>query len=48
MADHNLQEVHDLLVKVAYQAGQMIMSAHPKSQGQGLKKNSMICQCLDS
>jgi myo-inositol-1(or 4)-monophosphatase len=44
MADYNLQEIHDLLVKVAHQAGQMIMSAHPKSQGQGIKKNSTLCQ----
>ncbi|KAI9744752.1 MAG: hypothetical protein M1818_001677 [Claussenomyces sp. TS43310] len=36
----NLVEIHDLLIKVAHQAGQMIMSATPNANSEGTKKNS--------
>ncbi|KAL5348973.1 hypothetical protein ACLOAV_006399 [Pseudogymnoascus australis] len=40
MSDINLTEIHDLLVKVAHQAGKMIMSATPQTLGSDTKKNS--------
>lgn len=40
MAEPNLQEIHDLFIKIARQAGVMIMSAHPNAVGSGTKKNS--------
>jgi myo-inositol-1(or 4)-monophosphatase len=39
MSDINLTEIHDLLVKVAHQAGKMIMSATPQTLGSDTKKN---------
>lgn len=40
MADINLQEVHDLLVSVALEAGEMILAATPTTVAAGTKKNS--------
>ncbi|KXT09893.1 hypothetical protein AC579_8810 [Pseudocercospora musae] len=40
MSAVNLQEVHDFLIEVAYQAGEMITSAKPAVTGHGTKKNS--------
>ncbi|CZR68141.1 related to quinic acid utilisation protein QUTG (inositol-1(or 4)-monophosphatase) [Phialocephala subalpina] len=40
MADLNLQEIHDLLVSVAHEAGQMQLSATPSYLSSGTKKNS--------
>ncbi|RDW61555.1 Myo-inositol-1-monophosphatase [Coleophoma crateriformis] len=40
MAEINLQEVHDLLVSIAHEAGKMIMSATPSYLSAGEKKNS--------
>ncbi|ROT40591.1 inositol monophosphatase [Sodiomyces alkalinus F11] len=41
MADLNLQEIHDTLVSVAFEAGRMIMSANPSEGDQGTKLNSV-------
>ena len=38
MSAVNLQEVHDFLIEVAYQAGEMITSAKPAVTGHGTKK----------
>ncbi|KUJ14600.1 inositol monophosphatase [Mollisia scopiformis] len=40
MADLNLQEIHDLLVNVAHEAGQMMLTATPSYLSSGTKKNS--------
>jgi myo-inositol-1(or 4)-monophosphatase len=42
MANINLQDVHDLLVSVAKEAGQMIMGATPTQAASGTKKNSTV------
>jgi myo-inositol-1(or 4)-monophosphatase len=39
MADLNLQEIHDLLVDVAHEAGTMMLSATPSYLSSGIKKN---------
>ncbi|KAF4125272.1 myo-inositol-1(or 4)-monophosphatase [Geosmithia morbida] len=41
MADINLQAVHDELVKVAYDAGKMILAANPQDIGSDTKLNSV-------
>ncbi|ORX99560.1 hypothetical protein BCR34DRAFT_495301 [Clohesyomyces aquaticus] len=41
MADINLQEIHDVLISIAKQAGEMITSAHPTTGAAGSKKNSV-------
>ena len=41
MSAVNLQEVHDLLINVAYKAGEMITSATPNATAAGEKKNSV-------
>ena len=40
MSNVNLQEVHDFLVAIAHQAGDMVRSATPTTTGHGTKKNS--------
>ena len=40
MSAVDLQEVHDFLVQVAHEAGEMITSAKPTAAGSGTKKNS--------
>jgi len=40
MSSVNLQDVHDFLIGVAHNAGDMITSAKPKPAGSGTKKNS--------
>ncbi|KAE8445394.1 hypothetical protein EG329_013407 [Mollisiaceae sp. DMI_Dod_QoI] len=40
MAGLNLQEIHDLLVSVAHEAGQMMLAATPSYLSSGTKKNS--------
>ncbi|KAI9050621.1 hypothetical protein LZ554_005780 [Drepanopeziza brunnea f. sp. 'monogermtubi'] len=40
MADLNLQEIHDLLVSVAHEAGKMMLGATPSYLSSGTKKNS--------
>ncbi|KAF3360114.1 putative 21.2 kDa protein [Verticillium dahliae VDG1] len=40
MADLNLQEIHDALVAIAYEAGKMILAANPSDIDQGTKLNS--------
>ncbi|CAK4030477.1 Inositol monophosphatase 2 [Lecanosticta acicola] len=40
MSAVNLQEVHDFLVEIAYQAGEMITTAKPAVSAHGTKKNS--------
>ncbi|KAG4418411.1 hypothetical protein IFR04_008478 [Cadophora malorum] len=40
MADLNLQEIHDLLVNVAQEAGRMMLAATPSYLSSGTKKNS--------
>jgi hypothetical protein len=42
--DINLQEVHDVLVKVAYEAGKMIMAANPSDIAAGTKLNCRSTQ----
>jgi myo-inositol-1(or 4)-monophosphatase len=42
MAEINLQEVHDLLVSIAHEAGRMQMSATPSYLDSGTKKNCSI------
>jgi len=39
MADLNLQEIHDLLISIAHEAGRMIMAATPSYLDSGTKKN---------
>jgi myo-inositol-1(or 4)-monophosphatase len=39
MADLNLQEIHDLLVDVAHEAGRMMLAATPSYLSSGTKKN---------
>jgi hypothetical protein len=39
MAEPNLQEIHDLFIKIARQAGLMIMSANPNAFDSGTKLN---------
>jgi myo-inositol-1(or 4)-monophosphatase len=41
MADINLQEIHDLLINVAEEAGRMTMAATPSQLSSGTKKNCM-------
>lgn len=40
MSTPDLQDVHDYLVAIANEAGEMIRSARPKATGLGTKKNS--------
>ncbi|QIW95176.1 hypothetical protein AMS68_000694 [Peltaster fructicola] len=40
MANVDLQEVHDFLITIAHEAGDMINNARPKAVGLGTKKNS--------
>ncbi|KAH6662495.1 myo-inositol-1-monophosphatase [Halenospora varia] len=40
MAEPNLQEIHDLLVDIAHEAGRMMLSARPSNLSSGTKKNS--------
>ncbi|KAI2469404.1 inositol monophosphatase [Annulohypoxylon bovei var. microspora] len=40
MADINLQEIQDILISVAHEAGRMIMSANPTDIAKGTKLNS--------
>ncbi|KAK3319300.1 hypothetical protein B0H66DRAFT_265843 [Apodospora peruviana] len=40
MADINLQEIHDTLVSIAFEAGRMIMAANPSDISMGSKMNS--------
>lgn len=40
MADINLQEIHDLLVSIAFEAGKMIMAANPSTISTDTKLNS--------
>ncbi|MCJ1379300.1 hypothetical protein MMC17_002401 [Xylographa soralifera] len=40
MAEPDLQDIHDLLVETAMQAGEMITSAHPSTSTTDTKKNS--------
>jgi hypothetical protein len=39
MAELNLQEIHDLLITVAHEAGRMMMAATPSYLSSGTKKN---------
>jgi hypothetical protein len=39
MAELNLQAVHDEMVSIAYEAGQMILSANPADLDTGTKLN---------
>ena len=41
MSDINLQEMHDFLVDVAKQAGEVITAARPSTTAAGEKKNSV-------
>ncbi|ORY63188.1 inositol monophosphatase [Pseudomassariella vexata] len=47
MAELNLQEIHDILVEVAHEAGRMIISANPQDIEQGEKINSVdiVTEC---
>ncbi|PQE16165.1 inositol monophosphatase protein [Rutstroemia sp. NJR-2017a BVV2] len=40
MADVNLQEIHDLLIEIAHDAGRMMIAATPSYLDSGTKKNS--------
>jgi len=42
MADINLQEIHDLLVSVAHEAGRMMMAATPSYLSSGTKLNCTL------
>ena len=42
MTDLNLQEIHDTMIAVAYEAGRMIMVANPTDISTGTKLN---CKC---
>lgn len=42
MSDINLQEIHDTLVEVAFEAGRMILAANPNNIDKGSKMN---CTC---
>jgi len=39
MAEINLQEIHDLFISVAHEAGRMMMAATPSYLSSGTKKN---------
>jgi myo-inositol-1(or 4)-monophosphatase len=39
MAELDLQDIHDTLVSIAYDAGRMILSANPTDIDQGTKLN---------
>lgn len=43
MADINLQDVHDTMLSVAFEAGRMILAANPSDMATGIKMN---CGCL--
>ncbi|OCK83289.1 inositol monophosphatase [Lepidopterella palustris CBS 459.81] len=40
MADLDLQEIHDFLISIAQEAGEMITAAYPTTSASGTKKNS--------
>jgi hypothetical protein len=42
MAEINLQEIHDLLVTVAHEAGRMMMTATPSQLANDTKKNCTL------
>ncbi|TPX18913.1 uncharacterized protein E0L32_011391 [Thyridium curvatum] len=42
MADVNLQEIHDTLLSIAFEAGRMIMAANPNDISTGTKLNFML------
>ncbi|KAK3324694.1 hypothetical protein B0T19DRAFT_236648 [Cercophora scortea] len=42
----NLQEIHDTLVAIAFEAGRMIMAANPSDISTGTKMNCMCCLCF--
>jgi len=44
MSEINLQEIHDTLVSVAFEAGRMIMAANPNDISTGTKMNCMYMQ----
>lgn len=39
MAEVNLQEIHDTLLSIAFEAGRMIMAANPDDISTGTKLN---------
>lgn len=41
MSDINLQEIHDNLLAIAFEAGRMITAANPNNITQGTKINCM-------
>ncbi|ETS83128.1 hypothetical protein PFICI_05004 [Pestalotiopsis fici W106-1] len=47
MADLDLQDIHDTLVSIAFDAGRMILSANPSDIDQGTKLNSadIVTEC---
>lgn len=42
MSTPNLKEIHDVLISLAYKAGDIITNALPDNSGTGSKKNSMF------
>lgn len=42
MADVNLQEIHDTLLSIAFEAGRMIMAANPNDISTGTKLNCKL------
>lgn len=46
MADIDLQDVHDTLVAIAYEAGQMILNANPSDIDQGTKLNCKLDEAV--
>jgi hypothetical protein len=42
LGESELVEIQELLIKIAYEAGDMILSAHPSIDGTGSKLNCML------
>jgi len=42
MDELDLQDIHDFLIEIAHQAGDMITAARPSNSGSGSKKNCEV------
>jgi hypothetical protein len=46
LGEKELEEIQEFLIKIAYEAGDMILSAHPSTGGTGSKKNCRLYKSL--
>ena len=42
LGEKELEEIQEFLIKIAYEAGEVILSSHPSTGGTGSKKNCKL------